>query len=91
MGPGAAMSWEPRLYGDRSIKCDIERGNLNSHGSYDVMVFESTYTWDSDWQGIYSVQAWMPDTKRGGWRRLALSVEAERGWARYIEMRLQDR
>jgi hypothetical protein len=55
------------------------------------MVFEATFTWDSDWQGIYAVQAWMPDAKRGGWRRLALSVEAERGWSRYIEMRLQDR
>ena len=91
MGPGEAMSWEPRLYGPRSIKCDIERGDLQSHGEYATMVFEATFTWDSDWHGIYAVQAWMPDKRRGGWRRLSLSVEAERGWARYIEMRLQDR
>lgn len=85
------MSWEPRLYGDRSLKCDIERGNLSSHGEYALMVFEATFTWDSDWQGIYDVQAWMPDQRRGGWRRLALSVADERKWKRHIEMKIQDR
>lgn len=83
------MSWEPRLYGARSIKADIERGDLQSHGEYATMVFEATFTWDSDSDGIYAVQAWMPD--RGGWRQLRLSANDERGWARYIEMRLQDR
>jgi len=85
------MSWVPNLTAARTIKCDIERGNLDSHGAYNQMVFESTFTWDSDWQGVYAVQAWMPDKRRGGWRQLSLSVKAEREWARYIEMRLQDR
>jgi len=85
------MSWAPNLGAARTIKCDIERGNLNSHGEYAVMVFEATFSWDSDWQGVYAVQAWMPDKRRGGWRQLSLSVKAEREWARYIEMRLQDR
>ena len=85
------MSWAPNLSAARTIKCDIERGNLASFAPYDQMVFEATFTWDSDWHGIYAVQAWMPDKRRGGWRQLSLSAKAERGWARYIEMRLQDR
>lgn len=84
------MNWTPRLYADRTVSFDIERGNLQSCGEYDQMVVEATFTWDADWSGIYDVQAWMPDKRRGGWRRLALSVADERKWKRHIEMKLQE-